>query len=210
MPENKKSLGALIVNGLWGENALMTMALGICPAVAVTTTGINGLAIGLATAAVLVCSNLVISILRGLIVDQFRKPFFAVIVATFAALAQMAMKLWYPAISADLGIFLPLIAVNGMILMRAHLFAGENGPVATLADSIGMGLGYVCAMTLMGVIRELFAYGTAFGKTVFSAGFEPNALALLPAGGFMLLGLLMGIYNCLAGKRSNGKEGPTT
>lgn len=205
MPENNKSLGRVLLDGLWGENPLLRLALGICPAVAVTTTGINGLAIGLATAAVLVCANLVISIIRGAVDGPFRLPLYMVIIAAFAGGAQIILRTYFPEINASLGIFVPLIAVNAMLLVRAETFAGQNGPSAALADGIGMGIGYTCALVLLGVIREVFAYGTTFGQTVFPNGFEANALALLPAGGFMLLGLLMGMFNLIAGKRK-GKE----
>lgn len=206
MPDKNKSLGALVLDGLWGQNPALRLALGLCPAVAVTTTGYNGLVIGLATAAVLVCSELVISLVRGLVTDWLRLPTFMAIIAAFAAGAQTVLKLYYPEYNQALGIFVPLIAANTLLIMRAETFAGEVGPVAAVADGIGMGVGYACALALLGMIRELFAYGTAFCQVVFSANFEPNAMALLPAGGFMLLGLLMGLFNAVAGKPSKGKE----
>lgn len=199
-------MGALVLDGLWGENPALRLALGLCPAIAVTTTGINGLAIGLATAAVLACSEFVISILRGRLADWARIPTIMVIIAAFATGAQTILKLYFPEISAGLGMFVPLIAVNTLLLVRAETFACENGPAAALADGIGMSLGYTCALALLGMVRELFAFGTAFDQVVFTTNFEPNAMALLPAGGFMLLGLLMGVYNAVAGKRSKGKE----
>lgn len=210
MPENKKSPFALLVDGIWGNNPLLRLALGICPALAVATTGINGLAIGLATAAVLVCSNLVISLIKGLISGPFRLPVIMVIIAGFAAGAQMVLKTYFPEINAALSVFVPLIAVNAMLLVRADTFAAEAGPVEALADGIGMGIGYACAMALLGVIREIFAYGSAFGKVIFTTGFEANAMALLPAGGFLLLGLLMGAFNLALGKRTDGKEDANT
>ena len=206
MSENNKGMDKLFLDGIWGENPLFRLALGVCPAVAATTTGINGLAIGLATAAVLVCANLLISIIRNAVGGPFRLPLFMVIIAAFAGGAQLALRTCFPEINAALGIFVPLIAVNAMLLVRAETFAGENAPAAALADGVGMGIGYICAMVLMGVIREIFAYGTCFGQTLFPNGFESNALALLPAGGFLLLGLLMGVFNLAAGKRASGKE----
>ena len=210
MAENNKSMGMLILDGFWGENPVLRLGLGLCPAIAVTITGYNGLAMGLAPAAVLVCSNLLISLLGRLFEGKARIPAFMVIIAGLATVAGQILSAWYPELCASMGIYVPLIAVNTLLLSRADTLAGEGNPVAAIADGIGMGLGYVCALTVLGVVRELFGFGTAFGQAVFGAGFDGNALGRLPAGGFLLLGLAMGIFNAAAGKRSNGKEDATT
>ena len=206
MPENKKSLGALLLDGIWGENPLFRLALGICPALAVATTGFNGLAIGLATGAVLVCASLVISILGKLVEGVFRLPVFMVVTAALATLAQMVLKAYFPEINAALGLFVPLMAASTLVLVRTETFSGKVSPVEAVVDGIGMGIGYACALALLGAIREVFAYGSFFNDVVFTTGFEANAMAMLPAGGFMLLGLLMGVYNLAAGRRKKGKE----
>ena len=205
MPENKKSLGKLLLDGIWGENPVLRLALGICPALAIATTGWNGLAIGVATAAVLVCAELVISILHGLMDGPFRVPVVCVVVAALSVGAQMVLRHFYPEINAALGIYVPLIAANTLLLTRTETFAGQNGPMEALVDGVGMGIGYACALALLGAIREVFAFGTAFGDVIFTSGFEANALALLPAGGFMLLGLVMGVFNAVVSRRK-GKE----
>ena len=210
MAENKKSLGRLILDGLWGENPALRLGLGLCPAIAVTTTGYRGLAMGLATAAVLLCSNLLIALVGRLFEGNARIPAFMVLIAGLAVAAGQVLNAYYPELTASMGMYVPLIAANTLLLSRAENLAAENGPVAAVADGIGMGLGYVCALTVLGVARELFGFGTAFGQVVFAGNFDGNALALLPAGGFLLLGLAMGIFNAAVGKRSNGKEDATT
>ena len=206
MPEKNKSVGARFLDGLWGSNPLLRLGLGLCPAIAVTTNGMNAFVIAAATVAVLVCASLIISIIQKLLVDPLRVPVYMVVCAALATAAQMVMRVYCPAVNAELGMFVPLIAVNTLLLTRADALTGPMDPAGALADAIGMGLGYICAMTLLGCIREMMSFGTVFGKMVLDAGFEGSALALLPVGGFLLLGLMMGIFNLFIGKGHDGKE----
>jgi len=203
----KKSMGALLISGLLKENPLLRLALGLCPALAVTTTAFNGLGMGIATACVLLCTSVVVSLLRDLLPEKGRFVAFLVISAAFATLAQMVLKGWQPALCASLGIFVPLIAVNCLILNRADAFAAQNSPAAAIADAVGMGLGYIVAMTLTGAVRELLGAGTVFGQRVLAAGYQPVLLAVMPAGGLLVVGLLIGIANAIAARHSGKKEG---
>ena len=205
MAENNKSTGAIFRRGLLGENPLLRLALGLCPALAVTTTAMGALGMGIATACALVLSNLIVALLSGLVSEKGRLPLAVLVAAALATLVQMVLKGWFPALNAALGIFVPLIAVNCLLLNRAG-FAAGNGPAAALADGIGMGLGYICAMTLLGVVRELIGHGTLFGAAILPAGCDPMVMVALPAGGFMVLGILMGIFNAVFKRRANEKE----
>ena len=204
MAEKQTTQGARAGWGLWAGNPLLGLALGICPALAVTTRAANGLGLGLATACVLILTSLVASILGKLISEKGRFPVFILISATFAALAQMVMKAWQSALCESLGVFVPLIAVNCLILNRSETFAAESGPVSAVVDSICMGLGYTLALTLVGILRELIGCGTIFGAAILPASYEPMLLAVMPAGGFLALGLMMGIYNVIAGRGRKG------
>ena len=206
MAEKNTSMGGLITNGLLSENPLLRLGLGICPALAVTTRAANGLGLGLTTCCVLVCTSLLASLLGYVTSEKGRVAVFMLLSALFAAIAQMVLKGWFPALSAELGIFVPLIAVNSLILCRAEDFAANNNPAAALADAVGMGLGYTAALTVVGIVRELIGKGAIFGKAILPAGFEPMVMMALPAGGFLACGLLMGICNAVLAK-SKKKEG---
>lgn len=206
MAKQNKSIGALFAGGLLGDNPGLRLALGICPMLAVTTRAANGLALGLATGAVLVCTGLLTSILRALLPEKGRLPVLIVISAMFATVARAVMAMCFPEMNAALGVYVPLIAVSSVVLCRADGFSAENGIPAALADSLGMGLGYACALTLVGVVRELIGCGSVFGACVLGAGYEPMLLAVLPAGGFIVYGVILGIVNAIAGKRSGSGE----
>ncbi len=183
--------------GLIRENPLFRLVLGMCPALAVTTMAINGVAMGLAATAVLVGSNLVISLLRRFIPDQVRIPVFIVVIASFVTIIDLVMAGYFYELHKVLGLFIPLIVVNCIILGRAEAFASKNNIILSLADGLGMGLGFTLALVILGSVRELLGNGTIFGVTVISWGFQPALVMLLPPGAFLALGLLLGLMNKL-------------
>jgi electron transport complex protein RnfE len=183
--------------GLVKENPLLRLVLGLCPALAVTTMAINGVAMGLATTAVLVGSNLVISILRRFIPTQVRIPVFIVIIASFVTIIDMVMAGYFYELHQVLGLFIPLIVVNCIILGRAEAFASRHPVLLSLADGLGMGLGFTLALIILGSVREILGNGTIFGVSIFASGFEPALIMLLPPGAFLALGLLLGLMNKL-------------
>ena len=204
MMDKNTSNGGLL-NGIVSANPLLRLALGLCPALAVTTTAANGLGMGIATACALVCTSIITFLLGRIVSEKGRIAVFMMVSAAFATVAQLVLKAAFPALSAALGIYVPLIAVNCLLLSRAE-FASENGFGATLADAIGMGIGYICAMTVVGIVRELLGQGTLFGAAVLPA--TPVVLMALPAGGFLAVGLLMGIFNAIVGKKDKKEETP--
>jgi len=185
----------IFTNGLYKENAIFYQLLGMCPTLAVTTSAINGLGMGLATTAVLVLSNVVISILRGFIPNKIRIPSFIVVIATFVTIIGMVMEGFLPVLYANLGIFIPLIVVNCLILGRAESFAYNNGVFDSLLDGLGMGFGFAIALTILGSVREILGAGSIFGISLFSANFQPVLMMILPPGAFLALGILMAINN---------------
>ena len=207
MADNKKSLGAIIRNGLLDENPTFRLVLGTCPTLAVTTSALNGFGMGLAATFVLLFSNLVISLLRNFIPDNVRIPSFIVVISTFVTIVQLVIKAYLPTLDKALGLFIPLIVVNCIILARAEAFASKNGPVASMADGLGMGLGFTCALTLIGAIRELIGRGSVFGLQILGTAYEPMLLILMPAGGFLVFGLILGFVNAITARHSKKKEG---
>ena len=197
-----KELRRIFMNGIIDENPTFRMVLGMCPTLAITTAVFNGIGMGLATTAVLVCSNLFISLLRKVIPDQIRIPAFIVVIATFVTIVQLIIKAFIPALDAALGMFIPLIVVNCIIFGRAEAFAFKNKPLASIADGLGMGLGFTCAITLICAVRELFGVGTLLGIQVMPAGYPPMDLLVKPAGGFIVLGLMMALMNKLLPKKA--------
>ena len=182
-------------NGLVNENPTFRLLLGMCPTLAVTTSALNGVGMGLATTAVLIGSNVVISALRKIIPDKIRIPAFIVVIASFVTIVGMLMKAYVPVLDAALGLYIPLIVVNCIILGRAEAFAFVNTVPASLADGAGMGLGFTMSLTVLGAIREILGAGTIFGLTLFGAGYEPVLLMILPPGAFLTLGLSIGLIN---------------
>ena len=177
---------------------MLRLVLGTCPTLAITTAAINGIGMGVAATLVLVCSNAAISLLRNFIPDKVRIPAFITVIAGFVSVVQMLVKAFAPAIDESLGIFLPLIVVNCIILARAEMFASKNPVVPSILDGLGMGIGFTATLTLMGAIRELFGAGTIFGLTVTAEFIDPMIIFLLPPGGFFVFGILVAISNALA------------
>lgn len=190
----KKYFGYL-TNGIIRENPIFRLLLGMCPTLAVSTLAINGLGMGLATTAVLIGSNVCISALRKIIPDDIRIPAFVVVIASFVTIVGMLMKAYVPALDAALGIFIPLIVVNCIILGRAEAFAFGHTVLESLADAIGMGIGFTMSLTVLGAVREIVGAGTIFGFSLFGAAYEPMILMILPPGAFLTLGLGIGLIN---------------
>lgn len=197
-----KELRRIFVNGILDENPTFRMVLGMCPTLAITTAVSNGIGMGLAVTFVLVFSNLVISLLRKAIPDQIRIPAFIVVIATFVTIVQLVVKAFLPALDAALGVFIPLIVVNCIIFGRAEAFAFKNKPVPAMVDGLGMGIGFTLAITLISAVRELFGVGTLLGVRVMPEGYLPMDILIRPAGGFIVLGLLLALMNKLLPKKA--------
>lgn len=189
------SLSRQFIKGFWRDNAVFRLLLGLCPALAVTTSAINGLAMGLATTFVLICSNLVVSGMRKMIPARVRIPCFIVIIASFVTVVQLCMEAYFYDLYKALGIFIPLIVVNCLILGRAEAFASRNGLLPSVVDGLGMGLGFTFALFVLGSVRELFGSGSLLGFSVFGASFQPLILLVLPPGAFIVMGLLLAGMN---------------
>ncbi len=184
----------IIKNGIVKENPTFVLMLGMCPTLATTTSAINGMSMGLATMAVLICTNVVISCLKSITPDKVRIPVFIVVIAAFVTILQMVIKAYLPDIDAALGLFIPLIVVNCIILGRAEGFASKNSPLASLFDGIGIGLGFTLGLTLLGICRELLGNGSVFGLTLLPETYN-ILLFVLPPGAFITLGFLIAIVN---------------
>ena len=195
--EKKKSLFGVFMNGVITENPTFRLVLGTCPTIAVTTSASNGIGMGLAATFVLVGSNLVISLLRNIIPDKVRIPAFIVVICTFVTMVQMLMQAYFEALYDSLGLFIPLIVVNCIILARAEAFASKNGVLASAVDGIGMGCGFTLAITVIAIIREIIGNGTVFGINIFGAGYEPMLLMILAPGGFLVFGGVLAISNLI-------------
>jgi electron transport complex protein RnfE len=189
-------------NGLVEENPTFVQLLGMCPTLAVTTSAENGMGMGLATTAVLLGSNLVISLLRKVIPDKIRIPAFVVVIATFVTIIDMFMHAYAYNLYKSLGLFIPLIVVNCLILGRAEAYASKNSILPSLVDGIGMGLGFTLALTVLGSVREILGAGSIFGFQMMGEGFKPVLLMILPPGAFIALGLLIGLVNKVAKKKA--------
>lgn len=196
-PKALSVLGAGIVT----ENPVLRLVLGTCPTLAVTSSAENGLGMGLATLAVLVASNLVISIIRNLIPDKVRIPAYVVVIAGLVTIVQMLIKAYLPALDASLGIFIPLIVVNCIILGRAEMFAAKNPPHLAILDGIGMGIGFTLALFAIGSVREFFGAGTWLGIKLTADLWPAAAVMLLPPGGFLAFGAIIGILNKVTNHR---------
>ena len=185
----------IITNGILKENPVLVLLLGMCPTLATTTSAINGLSMGLATMSVLICTNFVISCIKSITPDKVRIPVFIVVRAAFVTILQMLMAAYAPdSINKALGIYIPLIVVNCLILGRAESFAAKNNPVASLADGVGMGLGFTLGLTVLGIIREILGAGSIFGFVLLPE--VTNVLLfVLPPGAFISLGYLIAVVN---------------
>ena len=184
----------IIKNGIVKENPTFVLMLGMCPTLATTTSAMNGMSMGLATMAVLICTNVVISCLKSVTPDKVRIPVFIVVIAAFVTILQMVIKAFLPEVDASLGLFIPLIVVNCVILGRAEGFASKNTPMASLFDGIGIGLGFTLGLTLLGICREILGSGSIFGFTLLPETFN-ILLFVLPPGAFITLGFLIAIVN---------------
>ena len=186
----------ILMNGIITENPTFVLLLGMCPTLGTTSSAMNGMSMGLATMFVLICSNMVISALKNVIPDMVRIPGYIVVIATFVTVVQMCMEAFIPALYASLGLFIPLIVVNCIVLGRAEAFAAKNGVVASAFDGIGIGLGFTIALTLLGAVRELLGTGKLFNLTIMPEQFGSLIFVLAP-GAFIALGYLIAIVNKL-------------
>ena len=184
----------VLMNGIIKENPTFVLLLGMCPTLGTTSSAINGMGMGLATMAVLVCSNIVISCIKNIVPDMVRIPSFIVVIASLVTILQMVMQAFVPDLYATLGLFIPLIVVNCLILGRAEAFAAKNGIMPSLIDGVGMGLGFTWALTLLGAVRELLGTGSLFGFTVLPSATNMLVFVLAP-GAFIVLGYLIAIVN---------------
>lgn len=180
-----------LTKGLLIENPVLVLALGLCPTLAVTGSAFNGFGMGVAATFVLVMSNLIISIIKPLVPPKIRIPIFITVIATFVTIVKLVMAAYVPALSESLGIFIPLIVVNCIILGRAEAFASKHGVGRSLADGIGMGLGFTLTLVLLGAFRELLGGGTIFGIDIMGKSFKPALLMILPPGAFLSLGMMV-------------------
>jgi len=188
-----------LTNGILKENPTFALVLGMCPTLATTTSAINGMSMGLATLFVLVCSNVVISLLKNVIPDKVRIPAFIVVIATFVTMVQLVMQAYLPAIYDVLGLFIPLIVVNCIVLGRAEAFAAKNSVGLSALDGLGMGLGFTLSLTVLGIIRELLGAGTVFGLQIYNSHYASLIFVLAP-GAFICLAYLMALVNKLQKK----------
>lgn len=196
----KQDLKKIFFNGIITENPTFRLVLGMCPTLAVTTSVLNGLGMGLATAFVLVCSNLVISLLRNFIPSKVRIPAFIVVIASFVTIVQLVLNAFLPDLASSLGLFIPLIVVNCIIFARAEAFASKNGPLASMTDGLGMGLGFTVSLTLISAVRELIGSGTLLGFPVLGVNYPGVLLFVLAPGGYITLGLVMVAFNTVMGR----------
>ncbi|NLX93865.1 MAG: electron transport complex subunit E [Clostridiales bacterium] len=196
-----KTLRQELTKGFLKENPVLRLVLGTCPALAVSTSVENAIGMGVSASIVLIGSNIVISALRKVIPAKVRIPAYVVVIASFVTIVQMLVRAFAPAIDEQLGIFLPLIVVNCIILGRAEAFAGKNAVIASAVDGVGMGIGFTAALLAMSIIRELAGAGTLAGFQILPASVTPMAIFILPPGGFFVFGLLMAVANRLSEKK---------
>lgn len=201
-----KNLRQEFTKGIIKENPVLRLVLGTCATLAVTTAASNAIGMGFATTFVLVCSNAAISLLKKVIPDKVRIPAYITLIAGFVTIVQLLVKAFVPSLDEALGVFLPLIVVNCIILGRAEMFASKNPVLPSIVDGLGMGVGFTAALLAMGIIRELLGAGTVFGLPVLSGFMDPIIIFLLPPGGFFVFGILVAI----AGKLSEEGKAPET
>lgn len=200
-----------LINGIIKENPTLVLTLGMCPTLAVTTSAINGIGMGLSTTAVLMFSNLVISLLRNFIPDRVRIPGYIVVIASLVTIVQFLLQAYVPSVNDSLGVYIPLIVVNCIILGRAEAYAGKNVPVNSFFDGLGMGLGFTLSLTILGAFRELLGAGTIFGFTVLSESFyTPITIFILAPGAFFVLSCLVAIQNKIKNRKPKAPGQPKT
>ena len=186
--------------GLWKENPVFRLVLGMCPGLAVTTAAVNGIGMGLATTFVLVCSNIIVAKLRDIIPNKVRIACYIVIIATFVTIVDLVMHAYFYQLHKTLGLFITLIVVNCIIMGRAEAFASRNPIKASIYDGLGMGIGFTLALVALGSVRELLGNGTIFGLTILGEGYLPFLLMILPPGAFLTLGFMLGLMNKIEAK----------
>lgn len=186
-----------LTNGILRENPVLVLLLGLCPTLATTTSASNGFGMGISTMAVLICSNMVIALLKDLIPNKVRVPAYIVVIAGFVTIVQLLLKAYLPALDASLGLYIPLIVVNCIIFGRAEMYASKNSVLNSALDGIGMGVGFTLALTLIGLIRELLGSGTFFGLAVAGASHTPMMIFMLAPGGFFVLAIIIATINWL-------------
>ena len=207
----KQDLKKIFLNGIVTENPTFRLVLGMCPTLAITTSVLNGLGMGLATTFVLVCSNFVISLIRNFVPSKVRIPAYIVVIATFVTIVQLLLEAFLPSLSQSLGLFIPLIVVNCIIFARAESFASKNPPLASMADGLGMGLGLTISLSIISAVRELIGSGTLLGFPVLGSNYPGVLLFILAPGGYITLGLVMVAFNAVMkkidGRRRAAAEG---
>lgn len=203
--DNKKSLKSVFMNGIITENPTFMQLLGMCPTLAVTTSLQNGLGMGLSATAVLICSNLLISLLRKIIPDKVRIAAYIVIIAAFVTVIDMSLQAFLPDLATSLGVFIPLIVVNCIILARAEAFASKNPPLQSAVDGLGMGLGFTLALCIISSIREILGAGSIWGIQLYGGAAVPATILIMAPGGFIVLGLLVGAVNYFLKKAKKGE-----
>ena len=189
----------IVLSGILKNNPTFVLVLGMCPTLGTTTSAINGMGMGVATMAVLIMSNLVISLIKNFIPDKVRIPAFIVVIASFVTIIQMLMQAYVPSLYASLGVFIPLIVVNCIILGRAEAFASKNGALDSILDGVGIGIGFTLSLTAIGAVREVLGSGAIFGYSLGISDYTPLVFVLAP-GAFLVLGYLMVLFNKLAKK----------
>jgi len=204
--DNRPPPADVFLKGLWKENPVFIAVLGMCPALAVTNSAVNALAMGLSTLFVLTSSSLLVSLFRRIIAKQVRIIAYIIIIATFVTVIDFTLAAITPQVHKELGAFIALIVVNCIILGRAESFASSNTPVRAMLDGAGMGSGFTLALLLIGVLREVLGNGTLFGASLFGTGFEPWVIMILPPGGFLALGFLLLAFNAYRERKKTRKN----
>lgn len=201
-----KAILERLYNGIIKENPTFVLMLGMCPTLAVTSTALNGLGMGIATMVVLIMSNLLISLLRKIIPDGVRVPVYIIIIASFVTIVEMLMHAYVTPLYDSLGIFIPLIVVNCIILGRAETYASKNNVFLSIFDGVGVGLGFTIGLTAIGIVRELLGSGTLFGKQIMPESYEPISIFVLAPGAFLVLSLLCALMNKIKAKTGNNAK----
>ncbi len=199
-----KQLWKDFVNGIISENAVLKLMIGLCPVLAVSTTVMNGIGMGLATTFVLLGSNITIALIRNVVPKEIRIPVFIIIIATFVTITDLSMAAYFPSLHKTLGIFIPLIVVNCIIMGRAEAFASRNTLIRAIADGLGMGIGFILTLVVLSGVREFLGNGTILGISLPFKGFEPALIMILPPGAFFAIGIMIAIFNNLFKLKSDG------
>ncbi len=201
----RQGLAWIFFKGFWEENPVFRLVLGMCPTLAVTTSAMNGLGMGLATTFVLVGSNFIVSLIRGIVPRKLRIPLFITVIATFVTITDLVMAAYTPKLHEALGIFIPLIVVNCIVLARAEAFASKQPVLHSVLDGLGIGLGFTLSLFVIGSIREILGNGTIFNVTLFGKGFQPIKVMVLSPGAFIVLGTLLALMNYIDRKRRSSQ-----